>query len=266
MERRKALYFTRSAGLEHSAVRRTAAALSHSEKSLVEMGRRDGFEVVCTKDGRVFDGDLSQYDAIAFYTSGDLTRPARDGSPPMTPAGKRKLLDTIAAGKGFAGFHSAAATFHSKGRQDEKQAEVDPYIAMLGGEFVAEGQRQEASLFAPSQFLSKNVGVPSEGLAFTEVWPTFKNFSKDLHAILVQETRFMKGDAYRRPDYPAAWARMHGRGRVFYTSLGHCEDVWTNGFFQAIAQAGLGWVMGRFDYDITPNLDEVAPRANQLKM
>ena len=75
----------------------------------------------------------------------------------------------------------------------------------------------------------------------------------------------MKGDAYRRPDYPAAWVRMHGRGRVFYTSLGHCEDVWTNPYFQAIAQAGLGWVMGRFDFDITPNLGEAAPLANQLK-
>jgi type 1 glutamine amidotransferase len=264
-KKRKVLYFTRSAGVEHEVVKQSGAGPSHSGKNLIEMGRRSGFEVECTKDGRVFDGDLSQYDAIAFYTSGDLTQSAKDGSPPMTAAGKRKLLDTISSGKGFAGFHSAADTFHSKGPLGESQAEVDPYIAMLGGESLAHGAAQEASLLATSQFLIRNIGVPSQGLSFTEEWFTFKNFSQDLHVLLAQETRYMRGDAYRRPDYPSTWVRMHGRGRVFYTSLGHREDVWTNPFFHAIAQAGLGWVMGGFDYDITPNIGKVTPQANQLK-
>jgi hypothetical protein len=263
--KRKVLYFTRSAGVEHAVVKQSGAGPSHSEKNLIEMGRRRGFEVEGTKDGRVFDGDLSQYDAIAFYTSGDLTQSAQDGSPPMTPAGKRKLLDTIASGKGLVGFHSAADTFHSKVPLDASQAEVDPYIAMLGGEFVAEGADQEASLLAVSAFLDRNIGMPSQGLSFTDAWCTFKNFSQDLHVILVQETRYMEGDAYRRPDYPSTWVRMHGRGRVFYTSLGHREEIWTNPFFQAIAQGGLEWVMGGFDYDITPNIGRVTPQANQLR-
>jgi len=265
VQRGKVLYFTRSAGEEHSVVKRSGAEPSSSAKSLIEMGRRSEFEVESTKDGRIFDGDLGQYEAIAFYTSGDLTRPAPDGSPPMTPAGKRKLLDAISSGKGFVGFHAAADTFHPKGRLDENQTEVDPYVAMLGGEFVAHGAEQEASLYAASRFLATNIGMPSQGLAFTEEWYTFKNFAKDLHVLLVQETRYMKGDAYRRPDYPCTWVRMHGRGRVFYTSLGHREDIWTNPFFQAIAQAGLEWVMGRFAYDITPNIDKVTPQASQLK-
>jgi type 1 glutamine amidotransferase len=27
-------------------------------------------------------------------------------------------------------------------------------------------------------------------------------------------------------DYPIAWCKNYGKGRVFYTSLGHREDVW----------------------------------------
>jgi len=27
-------------------------------------------------------------------------------------------------------------------------------------------------------------------------------------------------------DYPIAWCKEYGKGRVFYTSLGHREDVW----------------------------------------
>ncbi|MFB3828197.1 MAG: ThuA domain-containing protein [Bryobacteraceae bacterium] len=259
------LYFTRSAGFEHSVVKRSGSGLSHSENVMMEIGRRDGFDIECSKDGRIFDGDLSQYAAFAFYTTGDLTKPAKDGSPPMSAAGKRRLLEAVASGAGFIGFHSATDTFHSSGPRNENQAEPDPYIAMVGGEFVSHGAQQEASLHAVSPFLSKNAGVPAEGLSFTDEWYTGKNFAPDLHVILVQETKFMQGDAYRRPDFPQTWARMHGKGRVFYTSLGHREDVWTNPFFQAVAQTGMAWTTGRFDFVIKPNLGAVTPGANVLK-
>ena len=265
VSRGKVLYFTRSAGGEHGARKRRGGEPSVSEKSMIEMGRLRGFDVACTNDGGVFEGDLSGYDAIAFYTSGDLTRPAPGASPPMSPAGKQRLLEAIAQGKGFMGFHSAADTFHSPGRRDENQRDVDPYIAMLGGECLAHGAEQEASLLAGSSFLWKSIGVPGQGLSFTDEWCTFKNFAKDLHVVLVQETRYLKGRAYRRPDYPCTWARKHGQGRVFYTSMGHRADIWTNPFFQAIAQAGLAWVLGRFDADVAANIDAVTPQANQLR-
>ena len=264
-KKQKVLYFTRSAGFEHSAVRRQDGQLSHSERVLTEMGKRAGFEVECTKDGRVFDGDLDQYDAIAFYTSGDLTKPNKRNTPPMTPEGKQKLLRAVAAGKGFVGFHAATDTFHSKGPRNEIQTEVDPYIAMLGGEFVKHGAQQEASLIISSRFPGAGSLGCAEGISFTEEWYALKNFAKDLHVILVQETKFMVGDCYQRPDFPITWARRHGKGRVFYTSLGHREDIWTNPFVQTIMLGGLAWVMGNADHDAQPNIDKVTPQANQLQ-
>jgi len=263
-KKRKLLYFTRSVGYEHSVVRRDGNALSHSERVLTEMGARIGCEVECTKDGSVFDGTLEPYDAVAFYTCGDLTAPSNDNSPPMTAAGKQKLLDAVAAGKGFVGFHSAADSFHSKGPRNEIQAEVDPYVAMLGGEFVAHGAQQEASLIVIPAFPGvRDIGC-AEGLSFTDEWYALKNFAKDLHAILVQETQMMKGDCYQRPNYPCTWARASGQGRVFYTSLGHREDVWTNPFFQTIVLGGLRWALGDAQANVKPNLGAVAPQANQL--
>ncbi len=261
----KILYFTRSAGFEHSVVKRTGQELSHSEKVLTAMGRKAGFEVECTKDGRVFDGDLGRYDAIAFYTSGDLCAPGGDGSPPMTAGGKQRLLEAVAAGKSFIGFHAATDSFHSKGPRDEPQTEVDPYVAMIGGEFIVHAEQQEASLFLVSRFPGAGSLGLGEGIAFHEEWYTHKNFAPDLHVIFVQETQYMKGACYQRPDFPATWAHMHGQGRVFYTSLGHREDIWTNPFFQAIALGGIAWTLGRADYDIKPNIADVTPLANQLK-
>jgi hypothetical protein len=262
--KQKVLYFTRSAGFEHSVVHREGGRLSHSEKVLTEMGERAGFEVECTKDGRVFDGDLGRYDAIAFYTSGDLTRPNDRGTPPMSAQGKQRLLDAIAAGKGFVGFHAASDSFHPPGPPGATQVDLDPYIAMLGGEFLTHGAQQGASLIISSRFPGAGSLGCAEGISFTEEWYALKNFAKDLHVILVQETQYMKGECYQRPDFPCTWARMHGKGRVFYTSLGHREDIWTNPFFQTIALGGCAWALGNVDHDVKPNIDRVTPQANQL--
>ncbi len=264
-KKQKVLYFTRSAGFEHSVVHRNGDQLSHSEKVLTEMGKSAGFEVECTKDGRVFDGDLDQYDAIAFYTSGDLTKENGAKTPPMTPDGKQKLLDAIAGGKAFLAFHAATDSFHSPGPRDQNQEELDPYIAMLGGEFVTHGPQQKALLTLTSQFPGTGDIDVTEGLALNEEWYASKNFAKDLHVILVQETKGMKGGCYQRPNFPCTWARKHGEGRVFYTSLGHREDIWLNPIFQSITLGGFAWAMRNKDYDIIPNIAKATPEAHIMK-
>ena len=74
----------------------------------------------------------------------------------------------------------------------------------------------------------------------------------------------MVGNLYERPNYPSTWARMHGQGRVFYTSMGHREDVWTNPLYQNLLMGGLNLALGRVDADITPNLAKVTPDARVL--
>ena len=262
-KRARVLYFTRSVGFEHSPVKRKGTELAFSEKLLVEWGKEAGFDVECSKDGSLFEKDLDKYDLFAFYTCGDQTRPDQYGNPPMTVAGKKRFLDAIAAGKGYVGFHSAADSFHSAGHRDEVQKELDSYVAMVGGEFVIHGHQQETTLRVTS---SKFPGVKDMGEAskFMEEWYALKNFSKDLHVILLQETKGMTDPCYQRPPFPATWARPHGKGRVFYTSFGHREDIWTNPKVKALVLGGFGWALGRVDADITPNLDQVAPGADQI--
>ena len=45
-------------------------------------------------------------------------------------------------------------------------------------------------------------------------------------------------------DLPLAWAKSHGRGRVFYTALGHREDVWQNPLYQQHVLGGVLWTLG----------------------
>ena len=74
----------------------------------------------------------------------------------------------------------------------------------------------------------------------------------------------MKGHMYQRPPYPATWARMHGNGRVFYTSMGHREDVWVNPVFQEVLTGGINWAVKNVDADVDPNIIKTTPKANEL--
>jgi type 1 glutamine amidotransferase len=101
-----------------------------------------------------------------------------------------------------------------------------------------------------------------EEIELHEEWYAGKNFAKDMHVILLQQTKGMQGPEYQRPDFPATWAKMSGKGRVFYTSMGHREDVWENKIFQDVLLGGISWALGNVKAEIKPNLEKVAPHAN----
>jgi type 1 glutamine amidotransferase len=275
--RKRVLVFTKSSGFQHDAVKQKMAdgREGYGFPVLRALGEKNNIEFVCSKDGSLFTpGYLAQFDAFLFYTTGDLmvpkSDPRGDGLPPMTAAGKAALLAAIAGGKGFVGVHSAADTFHSAGRNDhvperflDDGAAADDYVKMLGGEFIRHGKQQVSKLTLADPKFPGLAAVPA-GFAPLEEWYSLKDFAPDLHVLLVQETAGMVGAEYQRAPYPSTWVHLHGRGRVFYTNLGHREDMWNNPVFQSVLMGGLNWALGRVDADITPNLAKAAPGANQL--
>ncbi len=244
---RKVLFFTKSSGFQHGVINRNGRdGLAYAEQILVDLGKRHGLDVTCSKDGSVFTAEgLAPFDLIVFYTTGDLTKAGTDKQPPMPADGKAALIAAIAAGKGFAGIHSATDTFHSHGTA------IDPYIAMIGAEFVPHGKQQTATQRVVDP---RFPGGPTADFARLEEWYPFVHLAPDLHVILMQETKGMEGPMYQRPPYPSTWARPHGKGRVFYTSMGHREDVWKDETFTSLLIGGLGWAAGNGTTDVTPNL------------
>jgi uncharacterized protein len=295
--RKKVLFFTKSAGFQHSVITRSPDApqkLAWAEQILSDFGAKNGFDVTVSKDGSIFTPEnIGQFDVFAFYTTGDLATPsdkyvmnkdAKGNEVPdetklihresaMPPGAKEAFLDAIHAGKGFIGFHCAADTFHSNdylhggGRGNllrdvnaQGQDDFDPYVKMLGGEFSIHGSQQPSTLKAVDP---KFPGAASfDNARFTEEWYSLKNFSSDLHVILAQDTTRMRGVMYKRAAYPQTWARNHGAGRVFYTSMGHREEVWMKPEFQALLLGALNWTSGKTKVDVTPNIAIATPEAD----
>lgn len=266
VERKRILMYTRSEGFQHPVVTRKGRNLSLAERLVIELGKKHDIEVVCEKDGRIFESEeFPKFDGFLFETQGDLlSEKCKDDSPPMTHAGKKALLDAVAGGKGFVGCHCASDTFHSKGGQWENQDrdQVDPYIAMLGGEFIKHGHPQKAWMRVVDEDFPGIKG--QKDYEMFEEWYSLKNFAPDLHVILVQDTQGMRDLDYERPKYPATWARKHHKGRVFFTSMGHHEAVWESAIMQKLLAGALAWTLGRVDADIKPNMKAVAPKGSVL--
>jgi type 1 glutamine amidotransferase len=264
--KKRILVFTRSQGFQHSTVQRKGGELSLAEVTTTKIGRANNIDIVCEKDGRIFlSKEFPTFDGFVFQTQGDIgADKSLDGAPPVPPEGKKALLKGIEDGKGFIGFHCASDTYHSRGEafKNQEPDQRDPYIAMLGGEFIRHGAQQESTMHVVDPNFPGIKG--QKDFRLKEEWYSLKNFAPDLHVILVQETKGMKGFDYDRPDFPATWARMHGKGRVFFSSMGHREDVWDNPIFHTLLTGALAWTLGRVSADLTPNLAQVAPHGSEL--
>jgi uncharacterized protein len=277
-KKKSVLIFTKSSGFEHEVVKTSAGHPSILEQAVKTLGEQHGFDVTATKDGHVFDSpDLRKNAAVLFFTTGDLTQAGTDGNPPMSPAGKQALLDAVRAGLGFIGVHAAADTFHTEpdpkdlsNRYIAHGENSDPYLRMLGGEFIIHGSTprlQAANLIVKDAKFPGLEGVTSP-VSFTEEWYSLKDFAPDLHVILALDTQGMKGEPYQRAPYPATWARMHGKGRVFYTAIGDRPENWSNPFFLNLLDGGIRWsirdAQASLDHNLvqaTPGYAEIPPKS-----
>ena len=267
-QKKKILFFTKSSGYEHAVISWKNGQPSYAEKVLQDLGAKQGWEFTFSKDGSKFSKDyLAQFDAVFFYTTGNLEEPGTDGQPAMTAEGKQALFDFVKSGKGFIGSHSASDTFHTN-NESKKGPErfrnfgdmADPYVKFLGAEFIKHGAQQVAKNRVIDPKFPGFESVGSE-YGFQEEWYSLKDFRPDIHVLSVIDAPAMTGPEYQRPPYPTTWARMEGDGRVFYTAMGHREDVWTNPTFQSILIGGVRWALREVDADVSPNLDTAAPGA-----
>jgi type 1 glutamine amidotransferase len=220
----KVLYLTHSAGFKHDV-------LPVSEEIMKEMGERTGaFEVTATKDCSLISRDsLKQYDAVVFYTTGEL---------PLSDDQKAAFLDFIKSGKGFVGIHSATDTFYK----------WPEYGELIGGYFDQHPWHQDVTVNVED---NKHPATRHLGKSFQikdEIYQ-FKDFSRSrVHVLLsldASSVDLTKPAVHRTDkDFALAWWRNYGKGRVFYTALGHREEVWRDARFQQMMIGALTWAMG----------------------
>lgn len=232
---RRVLFFTHSAGFRHPVVERPSAdTLSFAERQLAQAAR-GRFVVDASQDPADITADnLARYDGVVFYTT---------GSPPMDQPGKQALLDYIRTGHGFVGIHSATDTFY----------DWPEYGEMIGGYFDGHPWHQEVRIDVPQRDHPSTAHLGEHFTIHDEIYQ-FRNFSSAKVQVLLRldndSVDIAKGKRADR-DYALAWARSYAQGRVFYTALGHGENVWKDPRFLAHLLGGIQWATGAGEEDAT---------------
>jgi len=94
---------------------------------------------------------------------------------------------------------------------------------MIGGEFLRHGPQVSVDAINQDKESPACKHLPESWTVFDEIYQ-LKNFDRaKVHGLLTLD----KHPNNKTPgDYPIAWVKEYGQGRLFYTSLGHREDIW----------------------------------------
>lgn len=232
---------TFSGGFKHGA-------LELAEKTIQRIADQSGaFEAVCLGQyrqpsdqidlGMINDEWLKPLAGLVFYT----TSGERDLEL-LTAAQREALIGAIRDGKAFIGIHSATDTFYKWPEYGEMVGayfDGHPWTADSAPVTIrVEDRDHPATLhLGPSWFLQE------------EIYQFRAPYQRDkLHVLMSLDTQAtdmsVQGIKRTDGDFALAWTKFHGKGRVFYTALGHRDDVWTNELFQKHLLGGIRWALG----------------------
>ena len=241
---RKVLIFTYAAGFRHSSIMTGAEAVAL-------MGRQTGaFAAEISNNPAVFTADnLKQYDAIALSnTTGDWLKPKNEKVDQRTLQARRDaILSFVRGGKGLAGWHSASDSHY----------QWKEFGLMLGGYFDGHPWHQKITvkLDEPKHPLLK--AFQGKSFEVTDEIYQFKSpYSRDrLRVLLSVDNDSIDADRGKRKDkdFAIAWIRQEGKGRVFYSSLGHREEIFRNPAVMQFYLDGIQYACGDLAADATPS-------------
>jgi uncharacterized protein len=239
--KKKLLVIGEEKGYRHEAV-------THAMVTIDKLGRDTGLwdtvirtdtEALTKKKLEYNAKNLNDFDAIVFYTGGTLE---------MDDQKRADFLSAIRDdGKGFVGIHSATITFTS----------WPDYGEMIGGYYDEHPWNtfDAPVLVEDPAFPGMKAWKPS--FVLTDEIYQMKNFSRSNTRVLMRldpskldlaNPRVHRADR----DFPVAWAKMYGTGRVFYTTLGHVETNWDKPEMQTMMTEAIKWALRLVDADVTP--------------
>ena len=173
------------------------------------------FEVTFTENLDDLKERIKQFDVLAVYTTGmKLTKEQETG-----------MCDFVQNGGGFVGIHSATDSFKDS----------DRYWEMVGGRFAGHGGGEFAV-----HIYDKDHPI-TRGLEDFEIQDETYRHDYHRNAQMRSLIRMSRGDERQS----MGWVSRYGKGRLFYTGLGHGRAAWLNPTFQRLVVRGMYWAARR---------------------
>ncbi|MGJ8651257.1 MAG: ThuA domain-containing protein [Opitutaceae bacterium] len=259
-ESRSILVFSATAGYRHKSIPLGKLALE-------QLGESTGaYDVVISDDPANFELDaLKKFDAIVLLSpTGDFFMPNKKQKKKFSEedlawleARQVRLTDNIiryvADGGGLVGIHSATDACY----------EHENYGKAIGGYFDGHPWRANTNVTItvedPEHGTMKPVFGDLREFSFKEEIYQFREepYTRDRLRVLmhvnVEKSAQVEGLKRKDNDYAVAWVQSVGKGRVFYTSLGHNDHIFTSNLMLKHFLAGIQFATGDLEADTTPS-------------
>jgi len=239
--RKQLLAIGEQKGYRHEAVSHALATIERlgHDSGLWDTTIRTDTEAL-TKNKLEYNArNLNDFDAVLFFTGGELEMDAQQ---------KTDFLSFVRDdGKGFVGVHSATITF----------TEWPEFGELIGGYFDEHPWGTfEAPILVEDPSFPGMQPWPHSFLLRDEVYQ-IKNYSRDKVRVLMRldpAKLDLKNKKVHRTDgdFAVTWAKSFGRGRVFYSSLGHVSENWDDPRLQKMYSEAIKWALGLTEANATP--------------
>ncbi len=231
----RVLVVAQTNGFEHDSVPDAMAAVYRMghESRLWETTLRTDTENITKKDLKKGNfKSLNYFDALVFAsTTGELD---------LTDDQKADMMSFIKEdGKGFVGIHAALDTNYK----------WPEYGEMIGGWFNEHPWGTfNAPIILEDPTFPAVKHFPAAFVKHDEIYQA-KEWSRGKVNVLLRldETKldFNNPRVHRDDhDFAVAWSKMHGKGRVFYSTLGHTKEAWDDPDIQKMYFEAIKWVLG----------------------
>ncbi|MHC4658346.1 MAG: ThuA domain-containing protein, partial [Planctomycetota bacterium] len=236
---RKLLVFDLCNDYKHSSI-------PYWNKTLEIMGRKTGaYVTVVSNDMSMFKKErLSQFDAVCLNNTTKLDF----GNEEL----RKSLMDFVKGGKGLVGIHAASDNFYDWPEAAEMiGAQFSGHPWTSGGTWAIKIDDPKHPLTAA--FSGKGFKIKDE---LYRTKPPLYSRSKQRVLLSLdmtdEATRNVKGFRPTDMDTGISWVKSYGKGRVFYSSLGHNHDVvWNPAVLQHYID-GIQFALGDLPADTTP--------------
>lgn len=203
------------------------------ESGLWEAYLRTDYALLTKKPAGPNSKNLDAYDALVFVNT--------TGEMPLDADQKRDLLSFVHDdGKGFVGIHAALDTNY----------QWPEYGEMIGGwfdehpwmTFAAPIVREDADFPATRH-------LPRAFVKYDEIYQA-KAWSRDKVNVLLRldesKLTYENNPRVHRADrdFAVAWAKMYGKGRVFYSTLGHTPESYLDPDVRTMYFEAIKWALG----------------------
>jgi hypothetical protein len=183
--------------------------------------------------------NLDYFDAIFFYGMREL---------PITDQQMADLLAFVRDdGKGFVAAHTANTAFQrfpEFGEMFGARYDGHPWGNVEATVVVEDPAFPAVKHFPPTfKFRDEMYQVKDLSREKTRVLMSLDPASVDLKNKSVNRTD---------GDFPQAWARMYGKGRVFVGAFGHDAATWERPEIQTMWLEAIKWALGLTEADVTP--------------